>query len=186
MSCRRLVLCLVVIIFFLVFALFLVFSNLVGLRSLLVYGLCPVFSCLALSWSNYCATQHYAFLHPTVVSQTRITPEHESSSVGSSSVSFWGSFVRKASTVVPPSDSGLVVREAASLCESANSQVSYDAFPDPGTVLVVPGHGTSSARALPHYRFALPKKRCLRTLLWKQCYYYIIHKSTSCVHIDPS
>jgi hypothetical protein len=43
-------------------------------------------------------------------------------------------------------------------------------------------HG--SARALPHYRFAIPKKSCLRRLLWKQCS-YIIHKSTSCVHIDP-
>ena len=46
----------------------------------------------------------------------------------------------------------------------------------------LPWHG--SARALPHYRFALPKKSCLRKLLWKQCS-YIIHKSTSCVRIDP-
>ena len=58
--------------------------------------------------------------------KNRITPEHESSSVGSSSVSFLGSFVRKASTVVPTSVSGLVVREAASLCESANSQLSFE------------------------------------------------------------
>ncbi len=43
-------------------------------------------------------------------------------------------------------------------------------------------HG--SARALPHYRFALPKKSCLRRLLWKQCS-YIIHKSAFNVHIDP-
>jgi hypothetical protein len=45
-----------------------------------------------------------------------------------------------------------------------------------------PWHG--SARALPHYRFALPKKSSLRRLLWKQCS-YMIGKSTSCVHIEP-
>ncbi len=71
------------------------------------------------------------------MTKNRITPEHESSSehefssVGSSSgsvkVSFSNKCVRKASTVVPTSDSGLVVPEAgASLCESANSQVSYE------------------------------------------------------------
>jgi hypothetical protein len=51
--------------------------------------------------------------------KNKITPEHESSSVGSSSGSVHVSFVRKASTVVPASNSGLVVREAgASLFES--------------------------------------------------------------------
>ena len=38
---------------------------------------------------------------------------------------------------------------------------------------------------LPHYRFALPKKSCLRRLLWKQCS-YILHKSTSRVHIEQT
>ncbi len=57
--------------------------------------------------------------------KNRVTPEHESSSVESSSGSAQISFMRKASTVVPASDSGLVVREAgASSLESANSQIS--------------------------------------------------------------
>ncbi len=44
-----------------------------------------------------------------------------------------------------------------------------------------------SARALPHYRFALPKKSsCLRTLLWKKCcYVYVIQKLTSSWYVEP-
>jgi hypothetical protein len=67
---------------------------------------------------------------------------------------------------------------------SGHKTFSYSVHPLPVFVCNCLPWRHGSARALPHYRFALPKKGCLRTLLWKQCS-YLIHKSTSYSHIDP-